>query len=213
MKKLKFLIVLLVLNNSINAQIVDNLSIDLNIGRFAKTVGLFDSDSYQNEFTYYNGFNISYSHTKKMNYFIGFRKINSTINSGGVDHIETSVVNGLGFRFGARFSASRDKRFYLNYGLELFGEFSTQAGTYWVDYPPTYEINHQRKYIGIAPNIRLNLRIVDRVIIFFESRYRFGMLNSAAIESTQPNKELLRSHKYWLNLFEPLSSIGVKFEL
>jgi len=213
MKKLIALIILLVVHNGVCAQIVDDLSIELNIGRYAKTVGLFYSDSYQNEFTYYNGFNISYSHTKKLDYFIGFRKVNSTVNSGGIEDLETSVVNGAEFRFGARFSANRDRRFYLIYGLELFGEFSTQTGTYWVDYPPTYEINHRKEYLGIAPSLKLNLRIVDRIIFFAETRYRLGMASLVAIESTQPNKELFPNREYWLNLFEPLNSIGLRFEL
>jgi hypothetical protein len=213
MKKLKILIISLVVSNSISAQIIDNLSIELNIGRYAKTIGLFDSGYYPNEFTYLNGFNISYSQTQKMSYFIGFRRINSTVNSGGGFTLETSVINGMEFRFGARISPKRDRRLFLNYGLEAFGEFSTQKGTYWVDYPPTYEINHRKSYLGIAPSLELNLRIVDRIIFFVETRYRLGMVNLIPIESTQSNKELYPNQKYWLNLFEPLNSVGLRVEL
>ena len=213
MQKLTILIISLVVSNSICAQISDNFSVGLNLGRYAKTTGLFEEGYYPNEFTYINGFNIGYTQTQNLSYFIGLRRVNSTINSGDGVSIESSAISGIEFRLGAKFSYKKDKRLFLNFGLELFGEFANLKGTYWVDYPPTYEINHRKNYLGFAPSIELNLRIVDRIIFFIETRYRFGMVNLIAIESTQPNKELYPSQKYWFNLLEPINSIGLRFEL
>ncbi len=213
MQKLTILIISLVVSNSICAQIIDNFSVELNLGRYAKTTGLFEDGYYPNEFTYINGFNIGYTQTQNLSYFIGFRRVNSTINSGGGFTLETSAVSGMEFRLGAKFTHNRDRRFFLNFGMELFAELANQKGTYWVDYPPTYEINHRKNYLGIAPSIELNLRIVDRIIFFVETRYRFGMVNLTPIENTQPNKELFPNQKYWLNLFDPINSIGLRFEL
>ena len=213
MRKIVILIVLVFVQHNLSAQILDKLSIEVNLGRYAKTTGLFESGYYPNEFSYLNGFNIGYNQSEKLGYFIGLRRINSTINSGGGFTLETSTINGMGFRLGAKLSYNKDNRFFINFGLELFGEFTTQQGIYWVDYPPTYEINHRKTYYGIAPSLELNLRIIDRLLIFVETIYRLGMVNLIPIESTQLNMELYPDQKYWLNLYEPINSIGVRFEL
>ena len=51
------------------------------------------------------------------------------------------------------FSPNSHSRVFLSYGLEISEELATQKGVYWVDYHPTYEINHLKNYFGIAPNL------------------------------------------------------------
>jgi hypothetical protein len=119
----------------------------------------------------------------------------------------------LEFRAGVKFSSKKDKRVFLTYGLELFGEFLTLKGIYWVDYPPTYEINHRKNFIGFAPSLEIGIRVIDSIILFAETRYRFGMVNLIQIESTQIDKELFGNRSYWLNLYEPLNAIGLRVNL
>ncbi|WP_425422224.1 hypothetical protein [Phaeodactylibacter xiamenensis] len=212
----KVLIVISLFSLSLNlttAQIIDNLTLELNLGRFSPETGIFSSGYYPNEFTYINGFNIGYSNSEKWEYYVGVRKINSVINSGDLYSFESSLKNGMEYRLGARVSPKNDKKVFLSYGLELFGEFSNHRGTYWVDYPPTYEINHRRSYIGIAPALTLNIKLVDRVSFFIESRYRYGRVNLMQQESTKRDYELFRSREYWSGTFDLMNSIGVKFEL
>ncbi len=211
MKKIATLIITLALYTSSYSQSANKISIDLNLARYARTPVLFGADNYLNEFTYFNGFNISYTPAKNLSYFVGLRRVNTSIDSGGGFTHETSDIQGLEFRTGVKFSSKRDKRVFLTYGLELFGEFSTIQGTYWVDYPPTYEINHRKNYVGFAPSLEIGIRVIDNIILFAETRYRFGMVNLIQIESTQMDKELFSNQKYWLSLFEPLNSIGVRF--
>ncbi len=213
MKKISTLIITLAVYTSSYSQSADEISIDLNLVRFARTLGLFGVDHYRNEFTYLNGFSISYTPAKNLRYFVGLRRVNTTIDSGDGFTYETADINGLEFRAGVKFSSKRDKRVFLTYGLELFGEFSTLQGTYWVDYPPTYEINHKKNYIGFAPSLEIGIRVIDNIILFAETRYRFGVVDLIQIESTQMDKELFENRSYWLNLYEPLNAIGVRFNL
>ncbi len=212
MKKMLILIISLVAHNNISAQIIDELTIELNIVRYAPSSGL-NNYQYANEFTFINGFNISYGQSKKMSYFIGLRKVSSSTNWGGGFTYESTTTNGFEYRLGTKFSFNRNKIFFPAFGLDFFGEFSTLQGYFWNDYPPTYELNHRKNYIGFAPSIELNFRLWDRIIIFTESRLRLGMVNLYSMGSTDRNLESYPNENYWNNSFELFNAIGLKFEL
>ena len=213
LRKIAVLAILLFAQYGLNAQCLDKLSIELNLGRYAKPTGLFEFGYYSNALTYLNGFDIGYSQSDKLKYYLGFRKINSVTHSGGGYTFETSNVNGVEFRFGANLSYKKEKRFFVNFGLELFGEFETLEGSYVVDYPGHYVIDHQKTYFGFAPSLELNLRIVDCLLLFTEARYRMGIVNLTAVGDAPQYGMLFPNRKYWANLFEPINAIGVRFEL
>ena len=138
--------------------------------------------------------------------------LNTTIKSGGGFTIESTELSGMELKLGVKFSPRSEKKVFLGYGLELFEEISNQRGTYWVDYHSTYEINHRKNYRGIAPNLTINVKLDSRILIFADTRYRFGRVSLVQKENTQSDKELFPSRTYWLNIFEPLNSIGVRFK-
>ncbi len=212
-KTFLFLFLLLLIQEGLNAQIINKISVELNIGRYAKDAGLFKSDAYSNNFSFINGFNIGLNQSKKWQYYLGVRKLDPSIASGTGYTAESSKVNGMELRIGAKFSPGNEKKVFLSYGLELFDELSSQRGIYWVDYPPTYEINHRKNYLGIAPNLTINVKLEPRILLFAETRYRFGRANFHQRESTQPGKELYPPRSFWLAIFEPLNSIGIRFNL
>lgn len=211
MKNILFLLFFILLQESLNAQIVDKLSIELNIGRYSKETGLFNSGYYSNNLSYINGFNIGFNPIEKWQYYVGVRKLNSTIESGGGYTFESSKKEGFEFKIGAKILPRNENKVFLSYGLELFAEKSNQKGTYWVDYPPTYEINHKMTYFGVAPNLTINVKLANRILIFADTRYRFGRVNLAQKESTHSEKTLYPTRSYWMSIFEPLNSIGVRF--
>lgn len=211
MKEILFLILFVTIQEGLDAQIINNISVELNIGRYSKETGLFKSEYYSNKFSFINGFNIGFNPSEKWQYYLGVRKLNSTLESGGGYTTESSVINGVELKMGVKISPGNEKKVFLSYGLELFEEVSNQKGTYWVDYPPTYEINHRKNYLGVAPDLTINLKLDRRILIFADTRYRIGRVSLAQNESTQPNKELYPSRNYWLNIFEPLNSVGIRF--
>jgi len=211
MKKLFLLVFLVLMQEGLHAQIINKISVELNIGRYSKVTGLFAQEDYPYEFSFVNGFNIGFNPTKNRQYYLGVRKFNATIESGFGYSFESSEVNGIEFKFGAKIFPKSEKRVFLGYGLELFDEISNQKGGYWVDYPPTYEINHRKNYLGIAPNLTINVKLDRRIIFFADTRYRFGRVHLTQKESTQPGKVLYPETTSWSGIFEPLNSIGVRF--
>ncbi|MDP1818010.1 MAG: hypothetical protein Q8K92_26395, partial [Leadbetterella sp.] len=164
MKKILFLLFFAILQEGLNAQIIDKISVELNIGRYSKETGLFLSQDYSNKLSFINGFNIGFNPSEKWSYYLGVRKLNSNIESAGGYTNESSVVNGFEFKMGVKISPGNEKKVFLSYGLELFEEVSNQKGTYWVDYPPDYEINHRKNYLGIAPNLTVNVKLDSRIL-------------------------------------------------
>jgi len=213
MKKILLLMITSILYGNLLAQTLNKLSIDLNIGRFSKEIGIFEAEYYSNEFSFINGFNIGYTSSEKWQHFVGVRKLHKNINSGDGFSLESSAINGVEFRVGTKLSPKNDKKVFLSYGLEIFGEFSNHKGTYWLDYPPDYEINHRKNYVGVAPSLTFNVNLADRIVLFTDARFRFGRVKLNQRESTQISKELYKDRAYWLGVFEPVNSIGVKFKL
>ena len=212
MKKILFLFFFVLLLKSLNAQISEKISVELNIGRYSKETGLFNSDYYSNKFSYINGFNIGFNPSKKWSYYLGVRKLHSIIESGGGFTFESSIINGVELKMGVKISPRNEKKVFLSYGLELFEEISNQKGTYWIDYyPEGYDINHRKNYFGIAPILTINFKLDSRILIFVDTRYKFGRVNFVQKESTLSNRELYSSNNFWLNIYEPINSIGLRF--
>lgn len=188
-------------------------SVELSLGRYAKTTGLFGADRYSNTFAYINGFTIAHRRTERLQYFAGCRKFNARIKNGTGYTVEENAVNGLELRTGLLLTPRAHKRFFLGYGLELFGELSKLQGNYWVDHPPEYEINHRKYFAGLAPSIQLNLRLSKRILLFADTRYRFGRAYRKALDPTQSDKMLFHERNYRMRVWEPLNAVGIRVEL
>lgn len=100
------------------AQTSDRWSVELNIGRYAQTMGLFDAERYTNGFSYINGFNVGYRPTERLQYFAGCRKFSARIDNGTGYTVEDNAVDGLELRTGLLFTPRPQRRLHLGYGLE-----------------------------------------------------------------------------------------------
>ena len=199
--------------NDIWGQNKKGLSISFNMVRYAKTLGLFEAEYYGKEFKYFSGFDIAYDTEKRFVLFMGVRKVKSTVFFGGGEVAEKSDVNGMELRAGIELVPKRKRRFYLSCSMELFGEIDEQKGDYWVDYPPLYEINHIRNYIGFAPSLKANFRITKRISIYADARYKFGKVKMTGDILTKRGKTLYPDRSFKVNIFEPLNSFGLRFAL
>jgi hypothetical protein len=188
-------------------------SLEISIGRFAKTTGLFDPEYYFNSFSYLNGFNVNYRRSERLHYFAGCRKFSARIDNGTGYTVEDNAVDGLELRTGLLFTPRSQRRLHLGYGLELFGESARMRGNYRVDYPPEYEINHRKYFAGIAPSLQLNMRLSKRILLFADTRYRIGRAYRKALDPTQSEKPLFHERNYWMRVWEPLNAVGVRVVL
>lgn len=67
---------------TVQAQTENRWSLALNMGRYAKVVGMFDADQYVNKVSLITGFNIGYQHSKRVIFFVGFRNVGSSVCLG-----------------------------------------------------------------------------------------------------------------------------------
>ena len=102
---------------------------------------------------------------------------------------------------------------FWSYGLDLFGgEIQSKKEHIGLIMPPTYEINHGNELLRSSSKFDpINVKLANRILIFADTRYRFGRVNLAQKEGTQSDKTLYPTRKYWMGVFEPLNSIGVRF--
>jgi len=214
LKSIKLVLILfaIVLSGKGYSQLAEKLYVELNVMKYAKNLGLFTSEYYKNEFSYLNGFNIGYEFLPKLNFSLGVRNFTTTVNLNGGFSGETTNINGMEFNMGCEY-ASSEKKLYLSYKVDFFGEFSKLKGTFWNDYPPTYEINNYRNFYGLAPKIKVNFRLIDKVNIVLSSGFRLGYVKMIGIELTNPQMELYHNQKYWLYYFVPLNALSIKFIL
>ena len=93
--------------------------------------------------------------------------------------------------------------------------FSKLKGTYWVDYPPSYEVNHLKTTIGIAPSLTVNFRLTNRIGLFANTRAKVGRgsLERLVDVSSQPNYVIYPNRLFWSILYEPIHSIGLSFKV
>ena len=126
---------------------------------------------------------------------------------------ESLTIDGLELGWGMIFTSKPEKTIHLSYGLEFFSEFSQSSGSVRDDVPPIYEINHKTSYYGLAPLIKLNVRIFDNAFLTLSSRFRYGKValvdKRTSTEQVIPNLET----NYWLSIFEPINSFGLRISL
>lgn len=213
MKRLSILTFLIISATCLSAQVLNQLFVELDIGRYSKPTGLFESSDYPFQFSYLNGFNLGYHHSVSQDYFVGFRKLDDYINFGGGFTREISNNEGLELSLGFNYTPKNKRNFFLSYGIMLFGEFAKLKGTYWVDYPPNYEINHRKTVIGLAPGVTINFSLTDKILLFAKTRVKVGRASVTRIEQTLPGYELYPSRLFWSIIYEPIQSIGVRFNL
>ncbi|NOZ45145.1 MAG: hypothetical protein GXO79_00010 [Chlorobi bacterium] len=211
-KSIFFLLAILFSHNGYS-QIENQLSVEINIGRFAKNIGIFESYKYSNEISYLNGLEIGYKIKPEQSYFFGVRKLNSKAGYGGGYSGEISNKRGVELDIGWEFLPNIEKRLNLSYSIELFGEFSKHSGTYWVDYPPDYQINHYKRYFGIAPELKFNYKIFEKLKVVLSVRLKYGHVTSTGIESTSLINVLFHNRKYMMFSFEPINSLAFKIDL
>ncbi len=213
MKKILLFIVILSSAYQVNAQFLDKLSIDLNIARYSTENTRFSSN-YPNKMSYITGFSIGYKSSDKFRHYIGIRKIyiNDRLFTGCPSgSYERFHKEGFELNIGTKVSFRSNKRVFLSYGLEIFGERYKSLGFYH-RYPDNRFAVDRRSdyYFGIAPSLALNLRIIDRVLFFVDTRYRLGKVYSTKKDNKSGDKQ---SETYWESTFDPINSIGIRFEL
>lgn len=213
MKKLLYLLLFIFSHEYLDAQIINKLSVELNLGRYSKEPGLFESEYYSPAFSYLNGFNLGYHFSKKWQYYLGARKLHSTLESAGGYTFESVAVKGVELKIGAKYAPGSHKKLFLSYGLEVFDELSSLEGTYSRDYPPDNDVNHRKNYVGIAPNLGINLKLAERIVFFADTRFRFGRVELAQKGSSKSGNELFHNRAYWSNVYEPLNAFGLRFRL
>ncbi len=196
-------------------QFLDKVTARWNAVRFAKSPGLFSTNSlrYDGKVSFLNGFDFGYPVTDKLNAFIGVREAFFKVDYHTGFSSEMTKSKGNEFTAGLTWSPGREKKLFLSYSLSFFGEFTKLEGTHANDYPPQYEINHRKSYMGIAPIVQLNFRLDERFSLFASTRYRLGVVTLNGIESSQPDLTLFPYFRYNMALFEPLSGFGLQIGL
>lgn len=211
MEKHLFFFLSLLSLTTLEAQDRKRLSVELNVLRYSYEPGIFNA-IYPHELTYLNGLNLGYAFSPKWQGFIEARRVRSNLVSGGSFSFEFSRIRGIELSTGVKFLPHPEKRFFLSYGAALFGTFTTQEGTYSQDHPPTYEINHRKSFLGIAPSVTLNFRLNRWAAIFTTIRARLGrvQLTQRAEESTQPGKTLYPNRSYLASAFDLVHALGIR---
>lgn len=179
--------------NTVQAQDLGKFSVELSALRYSRAHGLSEAET--TEFSYANGFNVSYRPSKLFQYFIGLRNANAAIESYGIDTHASTSKRGAEIRLGGRFTPFSDKRLFVSLGLEAFAEFSKLKGTYDGGFNAEGEhtdffFNHQRNYVGVAPSLMLNIRISERIWFFADTRYRSGYMTLRGTKPDFPYQEL-----------------------
>ncbi len=216
MKKIILFVVILVSSYEINAQFLNKLSIDLNIARYSRENTLYNGDSYPNKMSYITGFNIGYKSSDKFRHYIGIRKIyldDQLYTDCLCGPYELVEKKGIELNIGTKFSFRGNKRIFLGYGLEIFGEFSELLGLYHLPPENALVVDHRYNYIGIAPSLTLNIRIIDRLLFFVGNRYRLGKVYLTKKDSNNYRGNQYQNKTYWESTFDPINSIGIRFEL
>lgn len=82
-----------------------------------------------------------------------------------------------------------ERRFYAIFGLKGFAEWSTLTSEYFIDYRPQYrEINHRKFFAGMAPELKLAYRILDRLEIIAATGLRVGYYSTEGKGRTQQGR-------------------------
>ena len=142
-KNIVLILILLFAVNDIKAQILNKLSMDVNVVRLAKEPGVFSPASYNYEFAYINGLGVGYTLSDQWNIYLGMRLIRASISTG-FEVFEISELSGSEFNLGSEFSVNVASRLVVGFGIEYFREKSQQKGEYWDDTSTFFEINHTR---------------------------------------------------------------------
>lgn len=196
-----------------HSQSLDRFSLDLDIMRYAPVTGIANSQDYEKSFQFINGFTMNYQPSEKLNYKLGIRKLRTTLTNGGLYDYESTEVSDYEINTGLSYKLVDWGRLNLRLGLEAFGEFSKLQGLFMRDTPPpSFTIDHQKTYLGLAPSLSLSFRVLDRLSLFVSTRHRYGhvQLNPRQSSGTE---NLYPDQSFWYNSFESVKSLGVRIQL
>ena len=199
----------------ISAQKIHHLNVELNVARYAPIPRSYflRFAPIPPKFTWVNGFNIGYSTSERTSYFIGFRKVNYSVNNiGDLSHLNL-IADGIEVRFGTRFSINSAQRVYLSFGIEVSDEITAQKGTLESDHPGITRINKLASYLSLAPSIQLNLRILNNVLLFVDTRFQLGFESSTPVDNIRTGIKPIFNETYYTTQFDPINCLGVRFEL
>lgn len=196
-----------------NAQIEERLSVEINIGGLTKDVGLLYPWLYNYSLTSLNGIELGYECTDKWSIHVRTRKISTESQILGGFVGEDFFNRGSEWNLGLEFIPNKQRRLYLAYGLELFGEFSKLKGDFWTDvFLGSRSVNHRKTYFGIAPRLKINFRLSNHLVLTASSRMRFGKVILKGEEVPFLDNKLYPDEEYWNHSFDPSNFLGIRFE-
>ena len=123
MKKIIAAVITLLMTTVTHAQLIDRLSVELNLGRVARENGIFQNDYYQHKASFITGFTIAHHSSEKWQQYVGVRKLDANHVHGTGFTVEDNRINGFEFRLGTKFSPKSDKRFFLTSTLNAYGQY------------------------------------------------------------------------------------------
>lgn len=151
--------------------------LETNIARYAMQTGLFEPGNYPVNWQFLNSIRLGYTIKSKAHLNAGIRILPGKVSSLGGYDLEEADNKGLELNLGYEQKLISIKKLSLLGELGLFYERSIMTGIYWVDYPPTYEINHKRYFVGQSSELKLSYKITSSLTALVSSRLRYGVFN------------------------------------
>ncbi len=221
MKQLFFLPFLLISFSSLSAQGLKNLYLELDLVRYAKETGGTPGyeNNYKHGFDFVRGAGIGYSFHPKWSIYSKYRRINNTFSGQS----ELAPVKEVGQTKGHEFNAgiewapgSGKRRFHLSYAFEVFGEFVASTGSChihgWCPVgEPEYELAERKTMIGFAPKLRFNFNLAKGFSLFADARVKVGKVSIHEPNELPPGHVVNQAEGYWLNSYDSLNALGIKF--
>lgn len=164
-----------------------------------------------NDPSYIQSFALGFIHNERLRYSIGLRRLNTrTRNVPGYVN-EDYIINGAEVRTSVDFTCFTIGRLSIRTGLDLFGEFSTIKGGIEYDHPGYTYVHHKKRVLGFAPRLVCSVRILERLSLFAETRYRIGKMRLSHFGDRIKNVQYFPNLDDWDRQFDPLQAVGLTF--
>ncbi len=223
MKHLIFSVLLFLIGYTIQAQTFKKFYLELDLVRYTKETGGLSGyeNSYIHGFDYIRGGGIGYRISPQLNVYTKYRRIYNNITPENTpdSYINgTDITKGHEFNVGTEWAPWADKIFHLSFAGDIFVETTGSKGTCGIygctvgepDWIPAA----RKTLIGLAPKLRLNLKIYKGFSLFADARVKIarGIVkdapnpNNDAFGKKSPNQE-----GYWLKSYDTLNALGLRF--